>query len=279
MNLLRLFVLCLTLILAGCDQKSSGNPNERVPVVDSEFRVGVVPAPPISAIDPGSLQPKGYAIDLLNALAQRSGIKIDYQAVDWSNMAAAVQSSRVDVIVGPIFRTEARAKEFIFTEAIWSYAIVGVKKKNNDLVNSFDDLVQKPIRIAVGRGGFDHEFASRVMRKADIRVLPPENPDASMLEVLAGRTDVALVDRATAKRFMTQHRDLSYVADGRPISLQLAAFMLSPNKGRLREFLDVALENLAVSGEMAALADPYQQADPWEGLPLVERYRTPSGNR
>ena len=189
-------------------------------------------------------------------------------------MAAAIQSGRADVVIGPIFRTEARAKEFIFTAPIWSYAIVGVKKQENQLVSSFEDLVQKPIKIAVGRGGFDDEFASRVMRNADIRVLPPENPDASMFEVLAGRTDVALVDRATAKRFIAGHADLTFVADGRPVSLQLASFMLAATNVRLREFLNVALENLAVSGEMSALASPYEKADPWESLILVERYRS-----
>ena len=48
--------------------------------------------------------------------------------------------------------------------------------------------------------------------------------------------------------------------------------MLNPKDWRLREFLDVALENLAVSGEMSVLAAPYRAGDPWYGLPLVEQY-------
>ena len=259
----------LLLILSACDGSS---PNRSSAAVPGTLLIGVVPAPPISQIDASSLEPRGLAIELMERIAERSQIEVEFIATDWGNMAAALSSERVDVIIGPIFLTEARAREFLFTDPIWSYGIVAVAMQDNSSIETRDDLISGELSIAVGRGGFDAEFATRIMTNADIRMLPPENPDGAMLEVLAGRSDVALVDLATATRFIAAHEELTIVAGGEPVSLQHAGFMVARNSLQIREFLNIALRNLAISGEMQSIAEPYQQENAFFGMPIIDLY-------
>lgn len=257
-------------LLASCGKSETKKAdNERVPAI---IQVGIVTAPPISKIDPHTLKATGLAIDLLNRVAERAKIKVNYVPTDWSNMAAALAGGRVQMVAGPVFQTEARAVEFLFTKPIWEYAIVAVKRKNDDRLKTYEDLISKKVDIAVGRGGFDAEFATRVMKNANVIALPPEQPDASMLEILSGRTEIALVDMATAIRFLRRHPQLTLLEGGRPISLQLAGFMVRRDMRKLKDFLDIAIANLAASGELRALASKYNGKGAYYSMPPVDQY-------
>lgn len=260
----------LLLGLAGCDDEASNRSD--VTGMPATIVAAVVPAPPVSQYDAATLEPKGMAIDILNRIAEISKMEIEYVAADWGTMSAVLNSNRANVVAGPIFQTPARAKEFSFTEPVWSYAIVAIRHRTNDVIQTRKDVLTKELIVAVGRGGFDAEFAERVLTNARVRAIPPDNPDGSMLEVLARRADVALVDEATARRFVKSNPQLAIVGDGAPISLQLAGFMLKAKDERFRQFLNVVLNNLAVNGELEAISKRYSDGDAFVGLPIVRQY-------
>ena len=228
------------------------------------IRIAVVPAPPVSSIDPGSHQPKGYAIDVIEAIARNAGLKVEYHSVDWTTVSASIASGETDIAVGPVFNTEGRAKEFSFTNPLFAYAIVAVGTQDNARLQRYDDLFVAGVRVAVGRGGFDNEFVARNMSKAEVATFPGDNPSVPMLEVMAGRADVALVDFATAQTFVKENPTLSILFDARPVALQYAGFM-TRQEWPLVEFFNVGLRNLELSGQLSTIDKKYQEQRGWYG--------------
>jgi ABC-type amino acid transport substrate-binding protein len=232
---------------------------------DGVIRVAVVPAPPITAIDPSTKAPNGYAIDVIEALARNSQLKVEYVPSDWATVAATLSSGKADVAIGPIFMTEGRARDFAFSDSLFAYAVVAVTPRNNPKVRTRDDLKAAGLRIAVGRGGFDSEFVRRQMPQASVSVFPPDDPNLPMLEILSGRADVALADFATAQKFIAEHPDLEMKFADDPVSLQYAAFMIRNDDWAWKDFLNVALRNLDLSGEMSAIDGKYAGQKTWYG--------------
>ncbi len=232
---------------------------------DSLLKVAIVPAPPITAIDPSSKKPVGYAVDVIDAIGRNAKLKIEYLPSDWATMGAALSSGKADVVIGPIFVTEGRAREAAFTDSLFAYAVVAVVPKGSNKVHKLDDLKTAGLRIAVGRGGFDSEFVSRNMPEAKVSVFPPDDPNLSMLEVIAGRADIALADYATAKRFVAEHPEVELRFEDTPVSVQYAAFMLRQGDTVLRDLLNIALRNLDLSGELSTIDSKYANQKSWYG--------------
>jgi ABC-type amino acid transport substrate-binding protein len=86
-----------------------------------------------------------------------------------------------------------------------------------------------------------------------------------MLEILAGRADIALADYATATKFVAEHPEVDIAFNGEPVSLQYAAFMLRRNDYLLREYINIALRNLDLSGALSAIDRKYSESRTWYG--------------
>lgn len=55
--------------------------------------------PPLEYKDPQTNELTGFDIDLGNAIGKELGVKIDWQEVSFEQMASALQTGRVDVIM------------------------------------------------------------------------------------------------------------------------------------------------------------------------------------
>lgn len=228
-----------------------------------EIRVAVVPAPPITAIEPNSKKPEGYAVDVMDAIAKKAQLRVTYLPSDWATMGAALASRKADVVIGPIFMTEGRAREYAFTDSLFAYAVVAILPSQSEKVRTVEDLQAPGLRIAVGRGGFDSEFVANSMPRASVSAFPPDDPNLPMLEILAGRADVALADHATAMKFVAEHPETKIGFNGEPLSLQYAAFMLRHEDLVLRDFLNLAIRNLDLSGALHNLDAKYANNRAW----------------
>jgi len=229
-----------------------------------ELRVALVTAPPITKLNPSTKTPEGYAVDVIEAVAKNSDLKITYIPSDWGSVSAELSAGNADIAIGPIFLTEGRAKEFSFTDPLFAYAIVAAVPVHGGRVNAKQDLQLNGVRVAVGRGGFDNEFVKKFMPNAKASVFPPGDASLPMLEVLAGRADLAFVDYATGAAFVREHPDVKLLFVEDPISVQYAGFM-APKDLFFVEFINIALRNLDLSGELDAIDEKYASERTWYG--------------
>ena len=86
-----------------------------------------------------------------------------------------------------------------------------------------------------------------------------------MLEVRAGRADVAIVDFSTAMRFAREHPSVRVLED-MPVSQQYAGFMYEYGDDHIREFFNVALRNLHISGDLDIIEHEYASDRIWHSI-------------
>ncbi len=95
-------------------------------------------------------RPQGFSIDILNLLAERIGIQLEYiNGFTWDELMAKFYAGELDVIHA-LNRTEEREKYGLFTRAYYHDRHVLVRKKGDEGLQSVADL--KGRRLAFPKG-------------------------------------------------------------------------------------------------------------------------------
>ena len=165
--------------------------------------------PPYSFInDSGQLE--GIAIDVMNTLSKRLGVKFEtYPNTAWNKIYEAATTHKVDVVATMVNRPD-RANWFIFTQPYLLKSLVIITKRDNVTINNRNDLTKK--RVALVKG---YQYVDRVIK--EIPSVKPHFVD-SMLDGLNAvnteKADAAITFTATASYLQTKHllTDLKFAA-------------------------------------------------------------------
>src|SRR6266487_4363942 len=77
------------------------------------LKVAIQPYAPYTALVGNKLT--GLDSDIINAVADKLGLKVEAQVTDFAGMLASVQSHRVDITIGGVAWTAERQKQGLFT--------------------------------------------------------------------------------------------------------------------------------------------------------------------
>ena len=94
----------------------------------------------------------GYEIDMLNAMAEKAGVKLDYQITEFESMFAGLDSARYDMIIGNISKKPEREEKYLFSsKPYFKNKIVLITAPNNTDIKTIDDLGGKKVPAGAGR--------------------------------------------------------------------------------------------------------------------------------
>lgn len=142
---------------------------------------------PFAAVGPdGELT--GVDGDIMSALAERLGLDVQVETMDFSGQLGAIESGRVDVAIGSIGWSEERAEAGLFTDPAYYAGATIVQSEDSDL-STFADLEGKTIGTVTGYAWVP---AINEIPGAELRTY--ESADAVYLDVGAGRIDAGFVD-------------------------------------------------------------------------------------
>ncbi len=95
-------------------------------------------------------QPQGYAIDLINLLAERIGIHVNFiNGFTWNELEELFKKGELDILQ-PIKKTAEHEKIAIFSQPIIQYKTYFVTRSKNPLVHDFSQLYGKKVAVAKG---------------------------------------------------------------------------------------------------------------------------------
>lgn len=116
-------------------------------VTDGTLRVGTLSdAPPNIFIDPSG-KFTGYDNELLRAIGDKLGLKVEFASTDFSALLSQVANKQFDVGSSSISTTDARRKTVGFTNG-YDFGYMAVVTKNDAKVTGFADL-KEGVRIGV----------------------------------------------------------------------------------------------------------------------------------
>lgn len=114
--------------------------------------------PPFEYIDPDTGKIIGYEVDLMNSIAQKLGVTVQWKPMDFDSIIAAVKNNEVDLGVSGFSITPERYKEVIYTlyHDVTEAQLIMLKDKADKLgitgFKSLSDLAKYNLVAGTGSG-------------------------------------------------------------------------------------------------------------------------------
>ncbi|MBF0471596.1 MAG: transporter substrate-binding domain-containing protein, partial [Gammaproteobacteria bacterium] len=133
-------------------------------------------------------RPQGYMIDLLNLLAERIGIRLEYVTSDsWSELQKMFRQGELDMLQS-INKTPEREAWGLFSVPLYQYKNFFIIKKSATDINSIADLSGK--RVAVPKGWSYEEYLTT--NHPEIEILTTTDSLAAFQAVINGEADATI---------------------------------------------------------------------------------------
>ncbi|WP_205743330.1 transporter substrate-binding domain-containing protein [Geobacter sp. FeAm09] len=148
--------------------------------------IAAVPAdfPPTYYRDGRTGQAAGFAVDVMNAVARRAGIRVEYvfgQA--WDEIQEMVLSGKADVIPN-LTMDAARQRRFIFTSPVETLPVSLVVRQEEKI-----DRLERGMKVGVMKGSVSLAY---LLERGDIVPIPYDSLQKLLFDLLSGRLDIIM---------------------------------------------------------------------------------------
>ncbi len=130
----------------------------------------------------------GFDVDMAQAIADKMGLKLDFQNAAWDGIFPALIAHKYDMVISSVTITDDRKKEMDFSDPYYKTDQAAVVKDDSG-IDSVEKLNGKTAAVQIGTTG---EFAAR-----DIEGLNVQTYDDILLafeDLKAGRVDAVIAD-------------------------------------------------------------------------------------
>ncbi len=98
--------------------------------------------PPFESVDPDTGKIVGFDIDLMNAIARKSGFEVEYVNVVWDDIFAGLDSNKYDAIISAVTITEKRREAYDFSDPYITVTVAN-SEFNPDNIEDYGIVVRK----------------------------------------------------------------------------------------------------------------------------------------
>ncbi|MBB3175999.1 ABC transporter substrate-binding protein [Variovorax sp. Sphag1AA] len=106
--------------------------------------------PPVEFREPGKTDVTGASRDLLDEVARRLNLKLEYIQSEYASLISGVEADRFDIASGGISDTEEREQKLDFVNYMQSGGSILVLSNNTDKLATIDDFCGKGIATMLG---------------------------------------------------------------------------------------------------------------------------------
>lgn len=203
-------------------------------------------------------QYKGFDLDLIQDIAKKLGLTVEFANVDFDTIVPGVSSgAKYDVGIGAITVTPERKKEVDFTDSYYmdDQAIVTMKD-NADITgdNYKEKLDSADAKIAVQSGSTAEAFAKENFPKAEL--VPFKNATDCFSALQAGQSVALVTNRSVAAQLVATSFDNEQVIKLISTGEEYAIAVNKDNSG-LKDAINKALKELTDDGTVDSLMGQY----------------------
>lgn len=251
MKRLATMVLVLTTVVAlfaGCSSSGSkgADDNKLIIGIDDKFA-------PMGFRDEKN-EIVGFDIDYARAAAEKMGMEVEFQPIDWKTKESELSSGRIDLIWNGYTITDERKEKVLFTKPYLKNAQVVVTKADSNihtiaeldgtavglqsLSSAADALNSNPIKDKVKSVT---EFADNVLALSDLKF---------------GRVDAVVIDEVVVKYYMSKEEGTFKLLED---ALAPEEYGIGVKKGNeaLLEKLQKALDEMNQDGTAAKISEKW----------------------
>ncbi|ELK0695884.1 basic amino acid ABC transporter substrate-binding protein [Campylobacter upsaliensis] len=192
-------VAFLSLFVVACSDTSTTNNDSNASL---SLRVGTAPNyKPFDYKEDAKLM--GLDIDLVNEIAKREGIELTWVEMSFDGLIPALKTGKIDMIASAMSATEDRRKSVDFSDVYYTTKNLYIKKKDNEALNSKEDLEGKIIGVQLGTL---QEPAAKAIK--DTKVQSNESLSVVIMELKEGKIDAVVADKDVSTGYLKENAEL-----------------------------------------------------------------------
>jgi len=199
----------------------------------------------------------GFEVDFAKAIAQKLGVRVEFQPTKWDGILAALDAKRFDAVINQVTVSPERRQKYDFSQPYTISGIQIITRKGNEAnITKPEDFARKKIGVVLGTNY--EQWLKTNTPQADIRTYdddPSRNQD-----LRAGRIDAVLNDRLIVANLLKQYNG-EIVASGEPFARQEQAIAFAKGDPSLRVAVDKAIDELRRDGSLARISEKWFSAD------------------
>lgn len=206
--------------------------------------------PPFESVD--GKEYVGYDVDLIKAVAEKAGFEIEFEAMDFDAVIAAVQTNKDTIGVSGISITDERKLSVDFSDGYINAGLIVIIKKDSGYATT-DDLKGKTIGVQLGTTS---DFAAEGIT-GQANVAQYKTFLSAIMDLQGDKVDAVIVDKPVGMAILASLKDDSLeIVD---MGLQADWYGIEVNKENpeLLEKINAALKELEAAGFYEELAVKY----------------------
>jgi ABC-type amino acid transport substrate-binding protein len=248
-----MLVLFLIITLIGCgNAPQSGTVTKKESQLDKikakgEIRAAYIPWVPMAIKDPNTGKVSGVFPEVLEKVAANAGLKVVWtEQVDYGTAIEGLKTGRYDMLGTGIWPNATRALQASFTTSLCFSAIEVFVRQDEKRIKTLDDINKTSIAIATIDGEMADSIAKQDFPNAKRSGLPQMSDTAQLYLQLANKkADVVFHDLNEAQNFMAKNPGkIKRLFPGKPLRVFGNAYMLPKGQEELKDFLDIAIQEL-----------------------------------
>ncbi|MEW5870149.1 MAG: ABC transporter substrate-binding protein [Chloroflexota bacterium] len=201
-----LLVVTLITMLPACGPKQPASHLEAIKQA-GVIKVGTsADYPPFESVD-SSGNKVGFDIDLMNEIAKRMGVKLEWVDMPFDSLIAAVQEGKIDASISAFNYSEERDEKIDFTIAYYtSEDCFMVAESFGGQINQPEDVSQYKVGVQTGttQDSWLTENLVDTGKLAESNLFRYDRADQAALDLKSGRIDVVMMDYVPAQALAKQ---------------------------------------------------------------------------
>jgi polar amino acid transport system substrate-binding protein len=245
-----LAILLITAITTACTACGTGTKENTGETADDrpEYKVAMEPTfPPFDIINDATQELTGFDVDLMNAVAEDQGFKLEWLNMGFDGLIPALQAGNIDIVASGMDASSDRREKVDFSDTYYDTGLVVAVKGGNTAIKSIDDLTpEMKVGGQIGTTGADlttELYEAGRIGEAKIY----DGLDVAIMDLQSGAIDALINDLPVTRAYMDKKPGTIDIV-GDVLKAESYAFAVQKGNTELLEKINAGLRNLKDDG-------------------------------
>lgn len=209
-------------------------------------------------------QVEGVDMDICQAIADKLGVELVVQNMDFDGALAAVQQGKVDIVAAGVSVSEDRAKVMDFSDKyVDSQDVIVVNAADPAVTESSADGL-KDLTVGVQQGNIADLWVSNPDNAAPKAVQRYTKFAQAAADLANSKIDAIVMDKAPADELVASSDGKLALVEGDPLFEDSYAIAAQKGNDQMTDAVNAVIEDLKASGEMDKIFAAHAQTSETE---------------
>ena len=149
----------------------------------------------------------GFDIDLATAVAERMGVEVKFQPIDWDAKELELNAKKIDCIWNGMSVTPSRKESMLLSEPYLNNTLIIMVKKGTTDIKNKADLVGKKIGVQAKSSGLEALVADSDYESNKANITEYRSYDEALMDLEIGRVQAVVIDEVLGRYKATMKPD------------------------------------------------------------------------